>query len=463
MTGARGAVVIPAFNEEGTIRDIANRARKFCPVVIVVDDGSSDNTGAELVDSDVVVLRNAQNLGKAASLWNGMQHALAHGASHVITLDADGQHRPEDIPAILDAAAQHPDTIIIGARLHERQNIPAKRYLANRFANFWISWAAGYPIPDSQSGFRLYPASLIQDLNIDTGRERSFVFESEVLIEGAWRSVRSVPVPIPAIYGSELRKSHFRSLTDVKLITKMVARRLLQRHMHPRGFHEAFIRPVFRKLARRGFDRDAGAMFLLSGFSAIASLGTGYLWLLYRVIKTAWLAPTAIGPASMVVVPGFRLQNGNVSADYASRLNRAAEIAERNPEAFMLLLGGRPHGQITEAAAGKTYLVEKGVTAERIIVEETSANTLDNLRKARSLLVGQSGIAIVSNRYHLERIRTLANGLGLNVAACAAEGNRKFHTLLRYAIAEALFLHWYWVGRGYARLTRNDRILDKLL
>jgi glycosyltransferase involved in cell wall biosynthesis len=223
------AVVIPAFNESETIRDVVVRALREVDRVIVVDDGSADGTGAALQGLPVTVMRNAQNLGKAASLRRGMSRALADGASAVVTLDADGQHRPEDIPRLVAAHVRNPSVIVVGARLHEKDRIPRARYLANRFANFWIAWAAGYPISDTQSGFRLYPATLLAALDICNDTSARFVFESAVLINAARAGVGSVAVTISAIYQSDARRSHFRPVVDILLITRMVAWKLLSR------------------------------------------------------------------------------------------------------------------------------------------------------------------------------------------------------------------------------------------
>ena len=223
------AVVIPAFNESGTIRDVVIRALRLVERVIVVDDGSDDGTAAALEDLPVTVLRNPRNLGKAASLRRGMALALQEGVAAAITLDGDAQHEPEDIPRLIAAHLRTPGAIIIGARLHEKARIPRARYIANRFANFWIAWAAGYPLSDSQSGFRLYPASLLYAIDVRRNRSAGFVFESEILIDAARIGVKSVAIPVAAIYRTQARPSYFRPCVDVLLITRMVAWKLLSR------------------------------------------------------------------------------------------------------------------------------------------------------------------------------------------------------------------------------------------
>jgi glycosyltransferase involved in cell wall biosynthesis len=243
MTMISYAVVIPAYNEAATIRDVAERALEQCEQLIVVDDGSVDETVAELQSLPLTLLQNKKNRGKAASLWRGMQEALANNVDGVITLDGDCQHRPEDIPRLIQLASENPETIIIGSRLHDREAIPVSRYRANRFANFWIAWASGFPIEDSQSGFRFYPASLLRSINLDTGPDKSFVFESEILIEAGTRGIRTKAVQIPAIYSKAMRPSHFQSVKDIMRITKMVAGRLFRKGMNLPGFYRVIIKP----------------------------------------------------------------------------------------------------------------------------------------------------------------------------------------------------------------------------
>ncbi len=160
----------------------------------------------------------------------------------ILTLDGDGQHAPEDIPLLVNKAEEFPKGIIIGARLADKSAIPAKRYYANKFANFWIAWAAAYPIHDSQSGFRLYPVELFNDLTIST--KHGFVFESEILIKAAKKNIYSHPVKIPAVYKENARPSHFRGVADITLITLMVGKSLISRGMYPLGLYRSFINPI---------------------------------------------------------------------------------------------------------------------------------------------------------------------------------------------------------------------------
>jgi len=228
-------IVIPAYNEERTIRALAQTALDLCPRVMVVDDGSTDATVTELQGLPVTVLKHAVNRGKAASLRTAFDHALHEGAQCVVTLDGDGQHNPSDASNLLWAWRQSPDRLVIGSRLHDRSQFPPARYRANRFACFWISWAAGHPIADSQSGFRVYSAAVMALALGGHARGSRFTFESEILIEAADHGHLTLAVAIPGRYPQNARRSHFRPVVDIAKIVVMVAARLLKKGMHPLG------------------------------------------------------------------------------------------------------------------------------------------------------------------------------------------------------------------------------------
>lgn len=218
--------VIPAYNEAGTIHHVASRTLCYVEQVVVVDDGSTDLTVSSLRELPVTILRHTKNFGKAAALRRGMQYAVAQGAGAIITLDGDGQHDPADIPTLLALHRQDPLAIVIAARRRHRHTIPALRALAQRIADFWISLAAGCPVEDSQSGFRLYPISAWTAAGWPCDSS-GFVFESELLIEAGRSGIAIRSVPVSAIYGRHLRQSHFQSGRDIAAITRMVAGKIL--------------------------------------------------------------------------------------------------------------------------------------------------------------------------------------------------------------------------------------------
>lgn len=230
--------VIPAYNEEATLAGVVQRTLAHCPV-IVVNDGSCDNTAQLLADLPVTVIHHATNLGKAESLRRGLLKAMEAGADLIISLDADGQHAPEDIPHLVERARQHPQTIVIGARLKELHCMPPVRRFGNAMANFWISWAAGQRITDTQSGFRVYPANLFKQMPIQSNSGSGFVFESEILIKSSSQGYGFIMEPISAHYPVDARPSHYRPISDTWAIIVMVARHLLRRGMYPVGLYRS--------------------------------------------------------------------------------------------------------------------------------------------------------------------------------------------------------------------------------
>ena len=222
----RGVVVIPALNEERAIRAVVEEAMQHCATVIVIDDGSTDRTSDVVADLPIERIRHAQPEGKALALRDGFRRALALGAEGVLTMDGDGQHAASDLPRLLTAAQRYPNHIVIGARLLGKDSQPDKNRIGNQQADFWVSWACGQRIVDTQSGQRYYPRAAIE-IALALPHD-GFVFESEILIEAAARGIRSVSVPIASRYEEDRRASHFKPFRDVTRITRMIAGRLLR-------------------------------------------------------------------------------------------------------------------------------------------------------------------------------------------------------------------------------------------
>lgn len=228
-------IVIPAYNEARTIRGLAEAALALCVRVLVVDDGSSDGTAEQLQGLPLTVLRHPVNMGKAAGLRTAFRHVLALGASCVVTIDGDGQHDPRDAVKLLAVWRRQPERLVIGSRLHDRAHIPRARYFGNRTACFWISWAAGHPIADTQSGFRVYSRAVMEIALEDCASCSGFTFESEVIIAAAHRGHRTLAVTIGACYPADARPSHYRPGPDTMKIIAMVAAHLLAKGLYPQG------------------------------------------------------------------------------------------------------------------------------------------------------------------------------------------------------------------------------------
>jgi glycosyltransferase involved in cell wall biosynthesis len=219
--------VIPARNEQHTIEAVVRATLDQVDKVIVIDDGSTDATADCLKGMDITLIRHAESGGKAAALASGFARALQYECDWVVTLDGDGQHDPVDAARLLEAARAFPDHVVIGARLRKRHRQPGIRKFANRFADFWISWASGQRVPDSQTGFRVYPRRLLESITPSTRKRHGFVFETAMLIDGARAGFPCVAVAIDSVYHEQARPSHFRPGKDVWEIFCFVFWRIL--------------------------------------------------------------------------------------------------------------------------------------------------------------------------------------------------------------------------------------------
>lgn len=231
--GKRFAVVIPVYNHARNLEDVARRALKLELPVIVVDDGSTDRTVDILRRvPGLIRLRHAVNTGKGAALMTGFE-AAAGFADWAITLDADGQHRPEEAGRLAAAALEGPRAIIVGRREGMiGRHVPWTSRFGRGFSNFWVWAAGGGRRTDSQSGFRVYPLPEVFDLNV---KARRFQFEVEVLAKAGWQGlpVREVPVSV-AYHPGAPRVSHFRPFIDFCRNTTTFTRLIFQRIMVPR-------------------------------------------------------------------------------------------------------------------------------------------------------------------------------------------------------------------------------------
>lgn len=208
--------IIPAYNEGARVAAVVSDAAQFLPV-LVVDDGSGDDTAAQAGSAGATVLRQLPNQGKGAALRAGFHYALAGTYDAVVTLDADGQHDPAELPHFLARFAQnHPDLIIGQRRL---RHMPPIRRLANYLGRKSFSWAIGQPIPDNQSGYRLISRRLLEEL--EGGQETGFEFEMEMIVTCVRRGYVLDWVPIRTIYAGE--SSHINPLTHLINSIRMIA------------------------------------------------------------------------------------------------------------------------------------------------------------------------------------------------------------------------------------------------
>lgn len=187
------------------IGSVVQAVRGFIPDVIVVDDGSPDETAIKAGQAGASVIRHETNCGKGAALDTGFRAARERGFDFVITMDGDGQHAPADLPAFIQTYLQSGTPVLIGNRMAETQAMPRVRRITNRIMSWLLSREMGQWIPDTQCGYRLYALAVIPCISAESKR---FAAESEILMELSHRGIAIGSVPIATIYGNEQSKIH---------------------------------------------------------------------------------------------------------------------------------------------------------------------------------------------------------------------------------------------------------------
>lgn len=208
--------LIPAYNEARYIADVVRRTLVHLPVV-VIDDGSTDGTGAAAALAGAKVIAHTVNQGKGKALNTGFEYAVQRGVAAAVTLDADGQHDPDEIPLFIEAFHGGRGDIVIGQRTFGQ--MPTKSQFGNRVGTFLLGRAMGQPVPDNQSGYRLLSRAVLQKVRPDSTR---FEAEVEILLRAQLAGFKITWVPIKTIYND--KKSHFRPVQDSALFLKMVWR-----------------------------------------------------------------------------------------------------------------------------------------------------------------------------------------------------------------------------------------------
>lgn len=206
-------VIIPTYNNARTLQAVIDGVLQYVGDVIVVNDGATDTTSDILAsNNEVTVIDYYPNQGKGYALKKGFKCAAGKGFQYAITIDSDGQHLASDIGLFLDKIQQYPDSLIVGSRLLRHANMPGGNTFANKFSNFWYRLQTGINLPDTQSGFRLYPLHKIIRMHFITNRYES---ELEILVRAAWKGIYVTTVPISVYYPPrEERISHFRPFVD---------------------------------------------------------------------------------------------------------------------------------------------------------------------------------------------------------------------------------------------------------
>jgi len=256
-------VIIPVYNSEKHISDVLRSVLQHAKDVIVVNDGSTDGTldvlrhsresgnlpkqqeiaGQARNDGAFELVSYAKNRGKGYALQQGFRRALELGFTHAITMDADGQHLATDIAMLVQASENQPNALIVGARKFDNPNMPQGNVFANNFSNFWFMVQTGKKLPDTQTGFRIYPLQKIGKMRLFTNRYEA---ELEMLVRSAWRNIPIISQPINVYYPPiNERLSHFRGGKDFFRIS--VLNTILCFAAVIYGYPSMFLRKIFNK------------------------------------------------------------------------------------------------------------------------------------------------------------------------------------------------------------------------
>ena len=207
-------VVIPTYNNSKTVAKVVEQVMDYCENIMVVNDGSTDNTLEVLksIGESITIVTHPVNQGKGKALTTGFHLALDMGFRYVVTMDADGQHYASDLSKFAEALSSHTDTLMVGSRQFDSPNMPQKSSFANKFSNFWFTVQTGKRLPDTQTGFRLYPLNKMGKMKLLSSRYEA---ELALLVRSAWRDIDILPIPINVYYPpKEERVSHFRPGMD---------------------------------------------------------------------------------------------------------------------------------------------------------------------------------------------------------------------------------------------------------
>jgi len=200
---ARVAAIIPAFNEGGTIARVVAGVTPHVQRVIVVDDGSADATVERARAAGAEVITHPRNQGKGCAVRAGLERAFAGDFTHVLLLDGDMQHLPDEAPALIAEAERTGAAIVLGERLFDRSRMPWGRYLANRVGSRVLSWFVGVPVRDTQCGFRVFRVDALRRAPLTA---RGYEIETEMLVKVTRRGGRLASVPVTAVYAGQVSK-----------------------------------------------------------------------------------------------------------------------------------------------------------------------------------------------------------------------------------------------------------------
>jgi len=292
--------VIPTYNNEKSLEGVILDVLAYTSDIIVVNDGSTDSTGSILEKfRQIRVIEYMPNKGKGYALRKGFELAVSMGYQYAITIDSDGQHFARDIAGFTEKIKENPDALIVGSRKLPRNDLRRGSNFANRFSNFWFRLLAGTDLPDTQSGFRLYPLHKILPMRFYTNR---YEFELEVLLRSAWKGVPLTWIPIEVFYPpKEQRISHFRPLADFARISLLytISFFFVLLYVKPFSFLRYLKKDNIREFVSKHIlhSHDSRVKIILSvmlgvfmgivpiwGYQLITAIGLAYLFRLNKIL-----------------------------------------------------------------------------------------------------------------------------------------------------------------------------------
>jgi len=295
-------ILIPTYNNQNTLAEVLDGCLIYTRNILVVNDGSTDRT-RDILDGfpNINILHLETNQGKGVAIRKGITRAIQLGYDYVVTIDSDGQHLPADLPYLIQHLKDHPDSIIIGSRDMDREGIPGKSSFGNRFSNFWFRFDTGIDLPDTQSGYRIYPVEKVSKLKLITWR---FEFEVEILVKAAWKGIPIKPLPVRVYYPpGDIRVSHFRPLQDFARISFLNTVLFIQavlyyiplrwwRRITDTGLRKSFLlalndpkETIYRRSAALGFGVFMG-IFPVWGYQLIIGLALCHYFRLNKILFT---------------------------------------------------------------------------------------------------------------------------------------------------------------------------------
>ncbi len=306
-------ILIPTYNNAQTLEQVILSVLEYTDQVLIVNDGASDATRQILEKyKEPKVYTHEVNLGKGLALRHGFDFAIQHGYNYCITIDSDGQHQAADIPKFIDKLEESPNSIIMGARDMNQSSVPGKSSFGHKFSNFWFRFETGINLPDTQSGYRLYPLHPLKKIHFFTTK---FEFEIEVIVKAAWRGIPVVSVPVSVYYApKETRISHFRPVPDftrVSILNTYLVVLAVLWHIPIRFiknltwtnikafFKKHFLNPdetPLQKSIAIGFGVFMG-IIPIWGFQLITGIALCHLW---RINKAIFITAAHISVAPMI-------------------------------------------------------------------------------------------------------------------------------------------------------------------